>query len=241
MTLQTSGPIGLDDIWEEFSSNTLYRTSGFGATLFGAKFFDWFTNFNYSSQSSHPVTMSDFYGASVRTSRINVGTRTDTTFNPDTVGYGFGTGSAQNFYTPEDGSYYDPVNYGSATRQTRIITNYKMNGLHVIEYGNFYRVTLSVSSNINANYASNAGFTTMTVKGRAGVHTSTSTASLNRVNATYFSEVQDHGGAAPSSPMQWTWDSSDKTQSGSIYEVFNLIKTARLQTSYSKMVAVKFT
>lgn len=241
MALQTSGPIGLDDIWEEFSSNTLYRTSGFGARLEQTKQFDWFTNFSYSNQANHAIQISDFYGASVRTSKIGVGVRTDTTFTPDTVGYGFGLGSSQNFYTPEDGSYYDPPNYGSATRQTRIITNYVMRGLHVIEYGTFYRVTLSVSSGIAANYASNAGFTTMTVKGRAGVHTSPVTASLNRTDATYFSEVEDHDLPTPSSPMQWTWDSSDKTESGSIYEVFNLIKTARSQTSYPKMVAVKFT
>jgi hypothetical protein len=81
----------------------------------------------------------------------------------------------------------------------------------------------------------------MTVKGRASVNSSPSTASLDRTDATYFSEVQDHDLPSPSSPMQWTWDSSDKTQSGSIYEIFNLIKTARLQTSFSKIVAVKFT
>lgn len=241
MALQTSGPISLDDIWEEFSTNTTYRTSGFGARLLQTKNFDWFTNFNYTTSSNHPVAIGDFYGASVRTSRINVGVRTDSTFNPDTIGYGFGTGTNQNFYTPEDGTYYSPLNYGSATRSLRVITNYRMNGLHVIEYSNFYRVTLSVSSDVAANYASNAGFTTMTVKGRAGANTSSSTASLNRTDATYFSEVQDHSMSSPSSPMQWTWDSSDKTQSGSIYEVFNLIKTARQQTSYSKFVAVKFT
>lgn len=241
MALQTSGQIGLDDIYDEFFTTYSYRTSGFGARLSSAKNYDWFTNFNYSNSAQHPMNMTDFYGASVRTSKITVGVRTDTTFTPDTVGYGFGSGPRQNFYTPEDGTYYDPPDYGGYTRSYHLITNYQMTGLHVIEYGSFYRVTLSVTSAVAANYASNAGFTTMTVKGRATVNASPSTASLNRTDATYFSEVKDHGLDSPSSPMQWTWDSSDKTQSGSIYEVFNLIKTARSQTSYPKMVALKFT
>jgi hypothetical protein len=241
MALQTSGQIGLDDIYDEFFDTDAYRTNGIGARLGDTKNFDWFTNFNFSTAATHPVAMSDFYGASIRTSKIGVGVRTDTTFIPDTIGYGFGSGVRQNFYTPESGTYYDPLDYGNYTRSFNLITNYSMTGLHAIEYGSFYRITLSVTSAIAANYASNAGFTTMTVKGRASVNSSPSTASLDRTDATYFSEVQDHDLPSPSSPMQWTWDSSDKTQSGSIYEIFNLIKTARLQTSFSKIVAVKFT
>lgn len=239
MTLQTSGAISVEEVWDEFIlTNQATPNNGFGVAFVSTlALFDRFKNFTrYETNANYSeFSLSDMYGTSLRTSSIIVSSRTDNTISGlsgGSIGYGFGQGPSQNFYRPENGTYYDEPDYGGRQRPLNIITNYQMTGLHAIEYSTFYRVTLSVSSGVAANYASNAGFTTMEVRGNGyegnglGGTGSDGAAALNRTDATYFSEVKYHGRPSPSSPMQWTWDSSNKSTSSSVYGVFHRLKTA---------------
>jgi hypothetical protein len=254
MPLQTTGSISVKNIWDEFLPHqvNIIPANGFGASTSTIQGLDRFKNFTrYNTHANGATTefgFDEMYGTSIRTSSISVRKRTDTAvpgLSGDSVGYGFGIGSAQNFYLPENGNYYTEPNYGGPQRSQRIITNYTMTGLHAIEYSSFYRVTLSVTSNVNANYNSNAGFTTMELRSAGytgnsfGGTGSNGAAALNRTDATYFSEVKYHGLSTPSSPMQWTWDSADKSTTSSEYGVF-----FRLYSAFSgstKRAAVRFT
>jgi len=254
MTLQTTGSISVKNVWDEFlpQYTNMIPNNGFGARTSTMQGMDRFKNFSRYLMPAQGQTsefgFDEMYGTSVRTSSIIVSKRTDTAvpgISGDSVGYGVGIGSAQNFYLPENGNYYDEPNYGGRQRTSRLITNYTMTGLHAIEYSSFYRVTLSVSSNVGANYASNAGFTTMEVRSNGysgndyGGTGSNGAAALNRADATYFSEVKYHGLSSPSSPMQWTWDEA-KGSTGSVYGVFFRLSSAYLGGN-PRRAAVRFT
>ena len=255
MTLQTTGSISVENIWDEFFPGhvAIIPGNGFGVRTSTIQGLDRFKNFNRHLTSGNGATtefgFNEMYGTSIRTSSINVSKRTDTNVSGvsgDSVGYGVGIGSAQNFYLPENGSYYDEPNYGGRQRTSGLITNYIMTGLHAIEYSSFYRVTLSVSSGVAANYASNAGFTTMEVRSSGytgngfGGTGSNGAAALNRADATYFSEVKYHGLSSPASPMQWTWDADKGDSSDPVYGVFFRLSSAFLGSS-PRRAAVRFT
>lgn len=255
MAIQSSGALAISDLKDEFGGTAPHGMS---------EYYDadpWI-----GVPQSGNLDLTDFYGGSVRTARMNtIGEEVNGILRSrysqyeylrgSRMGYG---DSTTNFVWPE----YDTVTpsaIGSISRSSGLLTDgHNFKGLH----GYFQNVNgqwiTSVNSRphyyyivITTDKNANTGFTTVKINDTSSTY-GTTEASLNRADAYQFQPV-DTGSGTSTSRFQWTWrvvmsgppgyssnpDWNDATSSGNTIRAFLKIQNA-INNSTARPLRIKF-
>ena len=209
MALQTSGAISINDLRTEFGY--LGATTGLGSSLLYRDSTDPYIG---TIPASGQISMDDFYGASIRTARLNA--RLGVAYNNFSFGIyntriGWSRLDGSQFYLFESGSQNNAM--GSITRDTSLSTRARLGGIWCTNYylgsyagSSFYRYAF----NISHRSSSNSGWTTVQVKGPNGSNGSTVVYTVNRSSMQF---KRQYGNTEQRNHYQWTLISSTSTVS----------------------------
>lgn len=257
MAIQSSGALAISDLKDEFGGTAPHGMS---------EYYDadpWI-----GVPQSGTLDLTDFYGGSIRTARMNTiaeernGILRDrfsqySYLRGSRMGYG---DSTTNFAFPEYDSV-TPSALGSISRSTGLLTDgHDFKGLHAYFQNvngswktsvevrpHYYYVVLTTDKNVETT-----GFTTLKINDSSSTY-GTTEASLNRADAYQFEPV-DTGPSQSSTRFQWTWrvamtgppgylgsnpDWDDATSSGNVIRAFLKIQNA-LNNNSAKPLRIKF-
>ena len=216
MALQTSGAISLNNVQTEFG----------GSNPIGIN--EYYSADPLRLPASGTVDLEDFYGTSVRTTRMVCSANNDTYAR-----YGYSKSNGYFFYVSESGQ--SGTAFGSTTRQSSLISSRTL--ACVVGEDDVFADAVVVGF---SGSSSNSGFTQVDFYSDTGA----GAPNLSTKKTLYRTQASQFGALPGTSPTTyaWRWGYTGPTNTAGVYfDVENMIKNAANASGNSKNIYIEFT